>query len=149
MSEDDKKLFYESCIVPLLDNFNSSLNAVLLRENEKDIYFFAFDTTDLLKGDIEKRFKAYGEALASGWMQIDEVRTREKLPELGLQFVKLGLQDVLYFPDKKQIYTPNTNKLSVMGEDPADAPSSDEDITSLDDVTGNLEEGGGEDESRS
>ncbi len=146
-TEADIKLFHESCIVPLLDNFNAALNSVLLRETEKDTYFFAFDTSDLLKGDLEKRFKAYSEAISAGWLQIDEVRTRENLPELGLEFVKLGLQDVLYFPETKSIYTPNTNKLSVMGEDPADSPDDVQQIPTDNDISGNLEEGGGADES--
>ena len=33
-----------------------------------------------------------------------------------MTWVKLGLQDVLYDPKTKQIYTPNTNKTSVMGQ---------------------------------
>ena len=43
-------------------------------------------------------------------MQIDEIRYKENYPPLGLNFVKLGLQDVLYNPETKEIYTPNTNK---------------------------------------
>ena len=43
-------------------------------------------------------------------MQIDEVRYREDLEPLELDFIKLGLQDVLYNPKTKEIYTPNTNK---------------------------------------
>lgn len=34
----------------------------------------------------------------------------EGLPPLGLDFVKLGLNDVLYYPQKGQVYTPNTNQ---------------------------------------
>jgi hypothetical protein len=38
------------------------------------------------------------------------------LPPLGLEFIKLGLQDVLYFSEKSEIYTPNTNKIAKLGE---------------------------------
>ena len=72
--------------------------------------FFAFDDTDLTKTDIEKRFAAYKVALDSGFMQLDEVRKKERLPEFGLDFIKLGLQDVLYYPESGQVYTPNTDK---------------------------------------
>lgn len=82
------------------------------------ICFFSFDTTDLVKGDIEKRFGAYKIAIDSGFMQIDEVREKEKLPAFGLDFIKLGLQDVLYSPSSKTVYTPNTDKTSKMGENP-------------------------------
>ncbi len=49
-------------------------------------------------------------------MQIDEVRYAEDLEPLGLDWIKLGLNDVLYDPKTKTIYTPNTNQTSVMGE---------------------------------
>jgi hypothetical protein len=116
-TEEDKKQYIDGCILPILHRFERAINSVLLNEDEKDKLFFAFDTSDLLKGDIEKRFNAYKIALDSGFMQLDEVRKLEKLPEFGLNFLKLGLQDVLYYPEKDAIYTPNTNKLSKMNDD--------------------------------
>ena len=114
-SEEDKKQYYQGCIFPILVRFATAINRALLSEEEKYHLFFAFDDTDLTKGDIEKRFNAYKTALDAGFIQIDEVRGKEKLPEFGLDFIKLGLQDVLYFPDGNRIYTPNTNKVSEMG----------------------------------
>ena len=116
-TEEDKKLYYEGCILPILERFCTAINRVLLTEDEKKSLFFAFDTTDLIKSDIEKRFRAYEIACKNGFMQVDEVRRREKLPAFGLDFIKLGLQDVIYYPDRNEIYTPNTNKLSKMGVD--------------------------------
>ena len=113
-TEEDKKLFHENCIIPLVEKFNSAINSVLLTEDEKSSYFFAFDDTDLTKGDIEKRFKAYEIACKNGFMQVDEVRRKEKLPAFGLDFIKLGLQDVLYYPSTNEIYTPNTNQKTSM-----------------------------------
>lgn len=55
-------------------------------------------------------------ALESNFMQIDEVRFAEDMEPLGLSWIRLGLQDVLYDPKTKTIYTPNTNQTSVMGE---------------------------------
>ena len=124
MNDEDKKLYYEGCILPILERFSTAINRVLLTEDEKDTMFFAFDSTDLTKSDIESRFKAYEIACRNGFMQVDEVRKNEKLPAFGLDFIKLGLQDVLYFMDTKQVYTPNTNKLSQMGED-VSAPETD------------------------
>jgi hypothetical protein len=45
-------------------------------------------------------------------MQIDEVRYLENLEPLGLNFIKLGLQDVLFNPVTKEVYTPNTNQIT-------------------------------------
>ena len=67
---------------------------------------------------MKERFDAYKTALDANFMQIDEVRYAEDLEPLGLSWVKLGLQDVLYDPKTKRIYTPNTNKTSTMEEQP-------------------------------
>ena len=45
-------------------------------------------------------------------MQIDEVRYLENLEPLGLNFIKLGLQDVLFNPATKEVYTSNTNQVT-------------------------------------
>lgn len=118
-SEEDKKQYYQGCILPILTRFSTAINRAMLLEEEKSTMFFAFDDTDLTKGDIEKRFEAYKTALDSGFMQLDEVRKNEKLPAFGLDFIKLGLQDVIYYPKENKIYTPNTNKLSEMAAQPA------------------------------
>lgn len=99
-------------VVPVLRAFESALNRNLLLEREKKNFYFAFDTKELMRGDIEKRFRAYASAVQSNIMQIDEVRKMEDLPALGLSFVRLGLQDVLYDPKNRTVYTPNTNKIA-------------------------------------
>lgn len=116
-NEEDRKQFYQSCIMPILVRFATAINRAMLREDEKDSMFFAFDDTDLTKGDIEKRYAAYKTALDAGFLQVDDIREKERYPRFGLNFIKLGLQDVLYFPDENKIYTPNTNKMSEMGVD--------------------------------
>ena len=78
-----------------------ALNKSMLLESEKEDYFFAADTYELTKGDADKRFGAYKEAIETGWMQVDEVREKENMEPLGLEFIKLGLQDVLYDPKTK------------------------------------------------
>lgn len=103
----------KNCILPILKAIETALNKDLLLPSEKErSFYFAFDTKELLKGDIEKRFKAYEIAVKNGFMQLDEVRFEEDLEPFGLDFIKLGLQDVLYNPRTKQIYTPNTDKTS-------------------------------------
>ena len=44
-------------------------------------------------------------------MQIDEIRFKENMEPLGLDFVKLGLQDVLYYPNEKVTFVPNMNQV--------------------------------------
>ena len=49
-------------------------------------------------------------------MQADEIRYKEDMPALGLNWIRLGLDDVLYDPKTQLIYTPNTNAYVKMGE---------------------------------
>ena len=96
--------------VPLMNTIQAALNRDLLLEREKGRYYFAFDTKELLKGEMGERYNAYKTALDANFMQIDEVRYMEDLPPLGLGYIKLGLQDVLYNPKTGQLFTPNTGK---------------------------------------
>ena len=50
-------------------------------------------------------------AINNCFLQSNEVRFEDNLaPLAGLDFIKLGLADVLYNPKTKEIYTPNTNE---------------------------------------
>ena len=70
------------------------------------------DTSELTKADILRRYQAYEVASKNGFMQIDEIRFKENLEPLGLDFVKLGLQDVLYYPKKSGMtFMPNMNQV--------------------------------------
>lgn len=130
-NDDEYNNWIKICILPILVAMQTALNKDLLLPSEKDkSFYFAFDTKELLKGDIEKRYKAYEIAAKNGILQIDEIRYIEDYEPLGLDFIKLGLQDVLYNPKTKEIYTPNTNK-----------------TTNINDPNKNLE-GGDEDENR-
>ena len=60
--------------------------------------------------------EAYKLAVDANIMQIDEIRFEEDLPALGLNWIKLGLDDVLYDPKTNTVYTPNTNQTAVMGK---------------------------------
>ena len=104
--------FIKTAIMPILATFECALNRDLLLEKEKKFFYFAFDTKEIIKGDIKTRFEAYKAALESNLMQIDEVRYLENLEPLGLNFIKLGLQDVLFNPVTKEVYTPNTNQIT-------------------------------------
>lgn len=109
-TEQDRTNFVQYCLNPILKEFECALNRDLLLESEKGSCYFAADTSELTKGDIEKRFRAYETASKNGFMQIDEIRLKENLPPLGLDFVRLGLQDVLYDPGTRQFYMPNMNQ---------------------------------------
>lgn len=105
----------ESVIIPIVSDFQAILNRNLLLEDEKDRLYFAFDLKELLRGDIVKRYQAYKVALESNFMQLDEVRYAEDLPPLGFNYLRLGLNDVLFDAKTKTIYTPNMNAFAKLG----------------------------------
>lgn len=102
-------------VIPVLNNFAQALNKFALLEHEKKNLFFEADIDELLQPEIKERYAAYEIGIKNGFLQVEDVRNKENLQSLGLEFTKLGLQDVLYFPDKDTIYTPNTNKLAKLG----------------------------------
>lgn len=101
---------FKTTLFPIMSAIETALDKSFLLEKEKTNCYWAFDTTEILKDDIEKRFKAYEIALANDFMQIDEVRRIENMSPLGLNFIKLGLNDVLYNLETGEMYTPNTNQ---------------------------------------
>ena len=108
----DWETFIKTAVMPVLITFECALNRDLLLEKEKKSFYFAFDTKEITKGDIKTRFEAYKTALDANLMQIDECRYIENLEPLGLNFIKLGLQDVLFNPVTMEVYTPNTNQIA-------------------------------------
>lgn len=130
----------KNAVMPILDVMESAFDTDLLTEKEKGLYYFAFDTRELTRGDINQRYSAYATALSQSFMQLDEVRALEDLPPLGVNFVKLGLNDVLLDPKTNRIYTPNTNAYADMGvPTPTEENNSD---NSLDNKEGDSVENG-------
>lgn len=120
LGEDALTAAVKSAVIPVITAFEAALNRGLLLPSERDLMYFTFDTTELLKGDILRRYQAYKTGLECNVLQIDEARYKEDLPPLGLNWIKLGLQDVLYDPKTKIIYTPNMNQSMSMSENHVD-----------------------------
>lgn len=112
----------KTAILPIVSKLEVALNKSLLLENEKGSKYFAIDITDLMKGDMFKRYQAYKLALDSNFLQIDEVRYKEDLKPLGFNYIKLGLDSVLLDPKTNTIYTANTNQTAQLGEKSAPLP---------------------------
>ena len=117
-------------VVPVAAAFQTALNKGLLLPSERRNMYFVLDMTELLKGDILKRYQAYQIGLSSSFLQPDEVRYKEDLEPLGFKWIKLGLNDVLLDTKDGTIYTPNTNQMVKIGEqaDLSDFDIDDENI---------------------
>ena len=95
-------------IDPAARALESAINRFCLREEEKGTLAFELDRDALDATDILTRYQAYEVALKSGWLQTDEVRYEEGRDPLGMKYIRLGLDTVLYDPDTGRVYTPNT-----------------------------------------
>lgn len=114
-SGQDSANFIKAAVNPILEEIAAAINRELLLESEKGSLFFAHDTTDVLKGDVKSRYEAYKMAIDGHFLTVDEVRIKEKLPPTGMDFIKLGLDSVLFDTESKQFYVPNTDRTYSMG----------------------------------
>jgi len=108
-SEKEYSNAFKMGILPLLRAITSAINRDMLLEREKQSFYFAFDTKEMLKGSIKERFDAYAVAIDKGFMKIDEVRYMEDYEAFDIDWINVGLNSVLYDTKTKSIYTPNTN----------------------------------------
>ncbi len=103
----------KTAVMPVVSAFQASLNRSLLTEKEKhckEPLYFALNIIEILRADTLERYQAYAVGLQNNFLQIDEVRYMEDKEPLGVNYIKLGLQDVLLDPKTGRIYTPNTDK---------------------------------------
>ena len=118
-NENEYEKFVKIAILPILEAIIVALNRDLLLEKEKGSFYFAFDIKELIKGDIEKRFKAYEIGIKNKFLDINEVRYEENRGPIKAlnDTIVLGLNDVLYNTKKGSVYTPNTNKTTNLNDD--------------------------------
>ena len=106
----------KTAVMPVVAALQAALDKSMLLPSERSDHYFILDTKELLKGDILKRYQAYEIALKEGFLQVDEVRYEEDREPFNLNWIKLGLQDVLFDTKTHTIYTPNTNQTVKFGE---------------------------------
>ena len=103
-------------VLPIVKQFTTAMNNFLLLESEKSDLKFDVDTSEVLRINANERFSAYQIALSSGILTIDEVRRMENLPVLDMNYLKLGLGDVLYNINDGSIFVPNTGVIVKDGD---------------------------------
>lgn len=129
---EDRRISAAQGILPVVNALESALNRFCLLESEKNgangegVLYFVIDTDELLQGSMLERYQAYEIAARNSIMQLDEIRYREDLSPLGLNFLKLGLDTVLYDPKTGECYTPNTDKVARLSGAGAFRPGKEE-----------------------
>lgn len=112
-------------VLPVVKQLVTALNNYLLLESEKQDLKFDIDTSELLRINANERFTAYQTGLSSGILTIDEVRRMENLPVLDMQYLKLGLGDVLYNIKDGSIFVPNTGAIVDSKDTPKNVENND------------------------
>lgn len=115
-TKEDRKNTVKFGIGPVAKALENAINRYCLLESEKGSLHFEVDLDALDGTDMLDRYQAYQSAVHTGWLTPEEVRQSEGLNPLGMDFVLLGLDNVIYSPKNKMIYTPNTKEWTEMGE---------------------------------
>ena len=108
--------FIKNAIMPIATAFSTALNRDFLLEKEKESFYFAPDTKELLKGSLKERYDAYRIAITTGFKTRNEIRYMEDDDAIeGLDMITLGLGEVLLNANTSEIFVPNTNTIAKMG----------------------------------
>ena len=128
-NEDDFTKFVKMAVLPILKNIETALNKDLLLETEKGSFYFEFDTKEILKAEIDKRYAAYQTAIKNNILTINETRELENKPPIDIfkDRVVLGLDAVLMDTKSGEIYTPNTGQTSNLNQGGGEKPDANRD----------------------
>ncbi|MBR4668542.1 MAG: phage portal protein [Butyrivibrio sp.] len=128
-TEEQRKEYIQYCIVPIMKLLVDAINRDLLLEKEKKDYFFDYDATELTRADVKTRYEAYAIGYKNRFLQIEEIRAMENLPDIDLPYFMLGMNDVLYDPKSGDIFMPNMNQFANV-KDPAKYPQTGKQVLS-------------------
>lgn len=100
--------FLQYTLSPIITSIENGINKALLLEEEKaQGYFFAFDTSEVLRSTDKEKYEAVKVALDSGIMSINEARYKLNLPSIKDDVMKWTLGAVLYYPATGEMKIPN------------------------------------------
>lgn len=112
---DDYNNTIKDGVMPIISAIEHALNKNLLLESEKGLFYFAFDTKQIIRGNLKERYEAYKLASDTGWMTKNEIRNAEDYDSIkGLDVVSMNLANVLYDINTQKYYTPNTGSVMNM-----------------------------------
>lgn len=120
--EDDHKNFVNYKLQPLLEIIRTAINHASLLESEKAAgYYWDFDLKEFTKASMSERWSAWATAKKNGMVNADEFREFENLPPIGMNYINLGLNDVLMDPVTHEIIVPNMGAIIDPNAQPIDA----------------------------
>ena len=120
---------FKEAIYPIVKAFETALNRDLLLEKEKGKFFFEFDVKEIIRANLNDRYQAYKLAKETGFMTLNEIRRAENMEDIeGLDVVNVGLGAVLYDVDRHVYYTPNTDTVGDITDNPTEEEEKTQDM---------------------
>lgn len=117
---------FKEAIYPVVRAFESELNNTLLLEKEKKKYFFELDVKEIVRANLEERYKAYKLAKETGFMTINEIRRQENMEHIeGMDVINVGLAAVLYDTNTHKYYVPNKDAVTDVNASSGNASEAD------------------------
>jgi HK97 family phage portal protein len=74
--------FVKYTLDPWVIRWEQAISRVLLRPDEKKLYFSKFNVDGLLRGDYVSRMNGYATARQNGWMSANDIRELENLDRI-------------------------------------------------------------------
>jgi len=122
----DFYMTFKCAIYPIVKAFTTALNKDLLLEKEKGKLYFDFDVKEIIKANVKERMEALKLAKEIGLKTINEMRREENLNYIeGMDVINVGLGAVLYDTNTHKYYTPNTDTVGDISEDPVEGEAID------------------------
>ncbi len=111
-SKSARENYSRFCITPITTQMEAQYRCLLLEREKSGAvrHFFKVDHSELTKGDPKERWETHRLKKEAGFETVDEARRAENMPPLGLDYVNLGLNDVLLDPESRKIIIPNMGK---------------------------------------
>lgn len=78
--EQQEQAYVNDSLDTLATNIQDAFGARLFFQDERATYRFRYDFTGLLRGDQKARSEFYQSALSNGWMNVNDVRRKERMP---------------------------------------------------------------------
>lgn len=100
--------FLQYTLSPIITSIEDGLNKALLLEEEKEKgYFFAFDTSEVLRTTEKERYESLKVGLDTGVITLNEARYKLNLKGIKDDVMKWSLGSVLYYPESGEMKIPN------------------------------------------
>lgn len=116
---DDFEDTFKEAIYPIVKALETALNRDLLLEKEKKTMFFECDVKEVIRATLKDRYESYKLAKETGFMTLNEIRRAENMEYIeGLDVINVGLGAVLYDTNKHIYYTPNTDTIGQIEDNP-------------------------------